>query len=841
MSAPERVPLARRALGATALAYVFAATWAGFAVVSFFVARVEVAVIQLVIAAAVVGTDETLRRTGRHTWRPHALSALGIVSLVIVAGLTGQARSSAAWYLPLMGLFAAQTAGLRAAIAWTGIGVASLVGVAFWGQAAPVEPLMTFGDFESTLSAIAVSAVALAYSTVARRLYVEQLGSTEQREATVREQARELAEMRDALELAHARAVAAVEAKSRLMARVSHEVRTPLNGLMGLTEILGDAALTPSQAEIVRTLRASAGTLLQLVNDLLDVTQLEEGTLETALEPVRLRDLVGDVLDTFANVAERHGLGFAAVVDARVPPTVMLDGLRVRQILSNLVNNALKFTDRGEVVIRVEGHVEDGVFHARLAVSDTGQGIAKDKLSGLFDAFEQLDDPVQLRRQGSGLGLWIARQLARSLGGDLEVESTPGEGSTFSLSIEVNQAEADPLRESGVAMLGLPVLVIEPHDASRQALVELARHEGIQLTAASSLDDVEESLVPRVVIADMSAHEGGRTPQLEERFADARLVLGVPPSYVGPPPEGYMATTLKPYRASRLRGVLFDVLPQAEPGIEESTARRMRVLVVDDDPTNRMVARMFLERAGQDVELAATAQEAWSALSTEGFDVAFVDLHLPDESGLSLASHVRQELDPTGRLWMIALTAAATEDDRKQCYEAGMDDFVAKPIQVGLFRAALERAGRMSRRRRRMSSSAGAVVAPAPLPSESPPTFEFHQDTFDTLAEALEEDIVPLVAEYIANGQRLLEELHASLTKDPRTAHRAVHTLASGSAMLGAQGTARIARAIEARLHQGDVVSEAELAALERAFADTSARLRAMDLADEPADSARIG
>lgn len=804
------------------LVWVVAIAWVAFAATSVVLGRYAVATAQAIAALVMVGLIAATRRArDRAMVRAHGAAAATLLTIFTMAMLTGQGRSTAGWYLPLIGLIVLQATDWHAGVSWTVAGFAAYGLVLLSERFVTIEPAGEFGLAETALSAMAVAATALVYSAYTRRVAERHLEAQVQRERTVQQQAEELASVRDELAIAHREAIRASEAKSRLMARVSHELRTPLNGLIGLTEIMVDAKLPPAQAEILRTLRSSAATLLQLVNDLLDVTRLEEGRITIQLEATGIRELIGDVLDTYANVAERKRLGFAGVVDADVPEQMVIDPLRVRQVLSNLVNNALKFTDEGEVTIRVHGRTHDEHFDGHIDVEDTGAGIAESKLSGLFEAYEQLEDPLPLRRQGSGLGLWIAREIAEALGGELGVESTPGEGSTFSIRLKALLADSSRVRESGLAMVGLRVLAIEPHRPSREALAALAAFEGIDLATCASLDALPEGESPGVVIVDSVA--GGPNLEatgrrLKARFPKARLVLGASPSHVGEPPPSFSAMTLKPYRASRLRAVLFDVLPAGE-GEPEPTplTRRMRVLVVDDDPTNRMVARLFLEKAGQEVELASTAKEAWTALSSEDFDIAFVDVHLPDESGLSLASHVRQKLDPARRLWMVALTAAATEEDRKRCFEAGMDDFVAKPIQVGLFRAALERAHRMSRRRRRTTSGVPSLP-------------HFDQATFDALADALEEDIVPLVEEYLENGEKLLAELRRSLPRDKRTAHRAAHTLASGSAMLGARSAASIARAIETAVQAGATVTERDLASLESAFAEARRTLQEIDL-----------
>ncbi len=817
MSEPGRgsAPSAPGAFGSSTLGAALAGAWLIFAAIVTASGEGLAALVPVGNAAIAAGiTLGTRSSRWADAIRAQALTLATLVGLFAVALLSGQSSSPVRWYLLLVGLLAAQMGGWRSLIGWSLAGVAALVALHASDGLVEAPTSLRLTAEETFLGGVGVIAASLAYAALARRAATAELTAQVARERTIAAQTAELREVRDQLENANREAVAASNAKSRLMARVSHELRTPLNGLIGLAEILSEAKLPTAQMEIVRTLRASAATLLQLVNDLLDITQLEEGKLPSNPEPTRLREVVGDVLDTFANVAERKGLTLVGIVEGQVPHQILVDGLRLRQIVSNLVNNALKFTDEGEVVVRVSGAAEGGTFRGAIDVVDTGHGIAEEKLDRLFVAFEQVEESVPLRRQGAGLGLWIAKQLAEAVGGALRVQSTPGEGSTFTLTLEAPLGEATRMRESGLAMIGLRVLAVVPHPLAREALLHMARFDGLALKPCAGLDELPEDEPPDVVIVDHAIGAAEARTRLREVYPQARLVLGTPASHTGPPPRGYTATTLTPYRSSRIRAVLFEVVPDpTEEGSKppsDPPENALRVLVVDDDSTNRMVARLFLERAGHEVQLAATTQEAWTLLSEEQFDVAFVDLHLPDASGLSLASHVRAELDPDRRLTIIALTAATSEEDRQRCAEAGMDDFVAKPIQVGLFRAALERAQRTSTRRRRSSRSVPLV---------------FDRATYDALAEALEEDIQPLVRDYIENGHNLLRELRTHLGGDRRSAHRAVHTLASGSAMLGARGTASLARAIEATLKRGEAVAPADVFALERAFVATAEQL----------------
>jgi signal transduction histidine kinase/CheY-like chemotaxis protein len=802
------------------LLWALAGAWACFALVSLVLSRPWLTAIEAIAAALTAlfafRSARTHRRTSTHA---HGAAGVAALTLFLVCMLTGQSSSVGWWYLLVLPIFVGHVAGTRAMIAWGAFSVLLVVATFLSERWVPIAPLYSFSDVEKSAGGVTLTALVLAYTLFVRRLAEDYLGRAREREATIEHQAAELAQIRDDLAAARDEALSAAEAKSRLMARVSHEVRTPLNGLLGLSEILADSPLAPAQSDVAQTLRASAAALKQLVEDLLDMTRIEEGRLSVNPEATDVRELVGEVVDTFASVAERRGIELVAIVAADVPDAILVDAMRVRQVVANLVSNGLKFTERGQVLIEVAGESTQDKFTGAIRVRDTGPGIPEGQMSQVFQPFEQLDTSLALRRQGTGLGLWIARQVAHAMGSELQVESKVGEGSTFSLSLTV-PASGTPVGASGLLLIGASMLAVEPHPASRRALEQIGGHTGLQLRAVASLDEARRAIATEDVDLVLVAANPSMSPKAALRVIrrvsrKSRLAIAVGPGHPlsrSPVPEGYAALTLKPYRESRLRGLLVDVLAQAaEPlnASEPPSALGLRCLVVDDDSTNRMVARLLLTRGGHRVLEAPDAESGYALMERGELDVVFLDLHMPGEDGVSLARRARAELDP--RLWLVALTAASGEEERQACHEAGMDDFVCKPVEVGLLRAALERAGRGIRRR----SSPSRPSMPAQREREG----ALHAPTLEALLDQMGDEGALLIETYASNGALLLADLRRALEGDSsRAAHRAAHTLASSSALVGAAAVAEVAKAIEEGLEQGRAPIPKDLEALERDF-----------------------
>ena len=507
----------------------------------------------------------------------------------------------------------------------------------------------------------------------------------------------------------------------------------------------------------------------------------------------------------------------------------MLDGVRVRQIVSNLVSNALKFTTEGEVVVNVDASVLDDRGPLRIGRSRHRTGHPRRPTAAAVRGVSATGgNESTVRLQGAGLGLWIARELATAHGGELLVCSREGEGSTFTFAIDVERAEATNRMSSDVLLGALDVMVIEPSAASRHALETIATRAGFKLRVVEDIAGALESAAegrPHVGRASTRppirhrARRASRSARCSPTSApaspsrSAHFIRGANESDV----DGAGAVTLVPYRAMRFTALLEDVVTDDVPDETDApppATQALRCLVVDDDATNRLVARLMLQRSGHRVVEANGGRRALEILQGERFDVLFLDLHMPEMDGAQLAEAIRTRLDPRKRLWLIALTAAATEEDRQRCLDAGMDDFVTKPIEIGLLHAALERARRGARRRGRTSMSVSIGV---------------EEDTLQRLFQDLEEDAPLLIEEYLQSSGTLIETMRRALEEENRKeAHRAAHTLASSSALVGAATLADMAREAELNLknEEKSLPTTAVVEALDRMRKLVSRRLK---------------